>query len=177
MLKEILAEEESVAAEREAEAARIGATLLGMPIRELPSLRSPVCVSPEHTVEEAVQLMNESHVGCVLVVAESRVVGILTERDVLRKVVGAGRSAGSMTVSATMTPDPECLRPEDRVRFALHKMGVGGFRRVPLVDDAGGPAGVVSIRNIVEVMVDMYRREVLNLPPRADQAYGQREGA
>lgn len=177
MFDEILDEEDEIAAEREAEAARLGAQILGLPIRELPTLRDPVCVVLDAPLREAVQRMSESNVGCVLVVKEGRLCGIFTERDVLTKVVGKPLDLDRTPVLALMTPDPEVLSPDDRVSFALNKMTVGGFRHVPLVDEQGRPAGVVSMRNIVDYMVELFRTEVLNLPPSPRQLVHAREGA
>ena len=59
MFDEILDEEDEIAAEREAEAARLGAQILGLPIRELPTLRDPVCVVLDAPLREAVQRMSE----------------------------------------------------------------------------------------------------------------------
>lgn len=177
MLDEIFTEEEDIVAEREAEAARIGAQILGLPIRQLPTLKPAVCVHRKASVREAIARMNESGVGCVLVQEEGRVCGIFTERDVLTKVVGQPVDVDRESVEQFMTPDPETLSPEDRVSFALNKMAVGGFRHVPLVDDQGRPAGIVSMRNIVDYMVELFRTEVLNLPPSPRHSTREREGA
>jgi CBS domain-containing protein len=177
MLDEILDEEEEIIAEREAEAARLGAQILGLPIRELPTLREPVCVGPEVSLRRAIELMNESRVGCVLVQKEGRLCGIFTERDVLTKVVGRNIDLDRTAIAEFMTAEPEVLLPDDRVSYALNKMTVGGFRHVPLVDEHGRPAGVVSMRNIVDYMVELFRTEVLNLPPSPRQLVSAREGA
>lgn len=177
MFDEMLDEEDEIMAERDAEAARLGAQILGLPIRELPTLRAPVCVELQAPLREAVERMSDSNVGCVLVVEGGRLCGIFTERDVLTKVVGKVVDLERTPLARFMTPDPEVLSPDDRVSFALNKMTVGGFRHVPLVDDEGRPAGVVSMRNIVDYMVELFRTEVLNLPPSPRQLMRAREGA
>lgn len=176
MLDEIFTEEEEIQAEREAEAARLGAQILGLPIKNLPTLRPPLCVARNATVREAVERMNESGVGCVLVVEGERLCGIFTERDVLTQIVGKAVDLDRQRVEEFMTPDPESLSPDDRVSFALNVMAVGGFRHVPLVHDDGRPAGVVSMRNIVDYMVEVFRTEVLNLPPSPRHLPRSREG-
>ncbi|MCX8073136.1 MAG: CBS domain-containing protein [Candidatus Binatia bacterium] len=176
MLDEIFAEEEEIQAEREAEAARLGAQILGLPIRELSTLKPAVCLPREATLREAIGRMNASGVGCVLVEDGGRLCGIFTERDVLTKVVGKPIDLDREPVDQFMTPEPETLSPEDRVSFALNLMTVGGFRHVPLVDEAGRPAGVVSMRNVVDYMVELFRTEVLNLPPSPRHLVHTREG-
>jgi CBS domain-containing protein len=64
-----------------------------------------------------------------------------------------------------MTSDPETLRPDDRIAWALNLMHMGGYRHVPLTDEAGRPVGVVSVKDIVDFIVDLFPAAVLNLPP------------
>ena len=77
-------EEEDIAEERAVEAARLGAAITKRPVRALPTLKQPVKVAASASIRQAVELMNERGIGCVLVVEDGRLVGIFTERDVLR---------------------------------------------------------------------------------------------
>jgi CBS domain-containing protein len=129
--------------------------------------RPPVTLPPSASVGDAVALMREHRIGCVLIVAEDRLAGILTERDLLLKVELADRAR---PVAGLMTPDPEVLSPDDPIVYALNKMSVGGFRHVPLVDAEGRPVGIVSVKDIVDYIVDCFPQEVLTLPPRMDQS-------
>jgi len=130
--------------------------------------RKPLCLSPDATLADAVRLMREHHVGCVLAVEHDRLVGILTERDLLLKLETIDLSR---TVRELMTPDPEVLQPDDPIVYALHRMAVGGFRHVPLVDDAGRPVGILSVKELVHYVVSFFVSDVLTLPP--DPARGQ----
>jgi CBS domain-containing protein len=177
MEDDIILEEEEIAQERAAEAARLGATILHQPIRALATVKPAVCVPPTASVRSAIACMNQHSAGCVLVEDQGRLVGIFTERDVLTKIVGTNHDIDRMTVETVMTPDPEALRPDDRVTYALNKMSVGGFRHIPLVDEQGHPVGMVSMRNVVDYMVDLFRTEVLNLPPQPHHFVRAREGA
>lgn len=177
MNDDIILEEEAIADERAAEAARLGAAILHQPIRALATLRPAVCVLPTATVRAAVERMKQSNAGCVLVEENGQLVGIFTERDVLTKIVGTTLNLDRTTVEMVMTADPESLSPDDRVTYALNKMSVGGFRHIPLVDEEGRPVGVVSMRNVVDYMVDLFRTEVLNLPPSPRNIARAREGA
>jgi len=176
MDEDIIQEEEAIAEERAAEAARLGAAILHQPIRELATLKPAICVAPEATIRAAIDRMHAGGVGCVLVEAHDRLLGIFTERDVLTKVVGTSVDIDRTAVETLMTRDPETLGPDDRVSYALNKMSVGGFRHIPLVDDRGRPLGVVSMRNVVDYMVDLFRTEVLNLPPSPGHLMHAREG-
>jgi CBS domain-containing protein len=177
MDEDIILEEEAIADERAVEVPRLGAAILHQPIRELATLRPAICVPLNTRVRAAVDRMNQGGVGCVLIEDGGRLVGIFTERDVLTKIVGTSIDIDRSTVDELMTSDPETLRADDRVSYALNKMSVGGFRHVPLVDDEGRPVGVVSMRNVVDYIVDLFGTEVLNLPPSPRHSAHAREGA
>ena len=95
----------------------------------------------------------------------------------LTRIVAAGRDAEATCVGEVMTVDPEVLRPDDRVSYALNVMGNGGFRHVPLVDGEDRPAGVVSMRNVVDYTVELFRTELLHLPPSPRHMFRGRDGA
>jgi CBS domain-containing protein len=145
------------------------------PIRLL-SPRTPLCLAPDATLQEAVQLMREHHRGCVLAVENDRLAGILTERDLLLKL-----EAGDLShrVRDVMTPDPEVLRLDDPIVYALHRMSVGGYRHVPLVNDAGRPVGILAVMDIVHYVVSFFPSDVLTLPldPTRSETWRERDGA
>lgn len=129
-------------------------------------------------VLEAVTLMRDRHVGCVLVVSAGKLKGIFTDRDVLARVVAAGVDPSKIAVRRVMTASPETLRPTDSIAFALNLMSMGGYRHIPLVDKAGAPVGTVSVKDIVGYLVGFFPKSVLNLPPAPRANYTrQREGA
>jgi len=178
MEEQIILEEEAIAEEQALQLARLGSEITARPIGGLPSLRTPVCVSPMLSVREAVDRMNHQRVGCVLVEQNGLLIGVFTERDVLSKVVPAKADIDKTRVADVMTADPECLTLEDGVAYALNKMSVGGFRHVPLIDEEGHPVGVVAMRDVVDFIVDLFPGEVLNLPPAPNLGIArEREGA
>jgi CBS domain-containing protein len=140
--------------------------------------RRPIVVGPHVPVLEAIALMQEARVGCVLVVHGGRLMGIFTERDVLIQVVGRSLDAVKTPVRRLMTADPESLRPTDSIAYALNAMSVGGYRHIPLVDEARRPVGVVSVRDVINYLVRLFPKSVMNLPTLPRQNYARsREGA
>ena len=115
-------------------------------------------------------------------------VGIFTERDYLDKIVRIGRekSAGGkhqpgkrpedLPVSKFMTRDPKTISQEESLDTALQLMTRGGYRHLPLVDNEGNLVGVLSARNIISFLAEIFPVEIINLPPRHDQKIGSREG-
>ncbi|MGZ6135091.1 MAG: CBS domain-containing protein, partial [Myxococcaceae bacterium] len=145
--------------------APIERAIVGEDIRAL-ALGPAITVSRDATLEETVQILQREHIGCVLVTGEGgKLVGIFTERDLLSKVALHDLDWKVERVADYMTADPETLHPEDRIAWALKLMHIGGYRHVPLTDEAGRPVGVVSIKDIVDFIVDLFPSPVLNLPP------------
>jgi CBS domain-containing protein len=127
-------------------------------------LRVPVCISPDASVSEAIRRMNDERIGALMVTAEGRLVGMFTERDVLKKLTGTGVGLDT-TVADVMTPRPSCLHKDDAIVFALKLMHEGGFRHVPLLDNGGRPVGIVSVKDVVEFVVGLFARELATAPP------------
>jgi CBS domain-containing protein len=139
--------------------------LLREPTRVL-ARRKPIVLSPQASVTDAIRSMQGEHRGCVLVTRdgtpESAVVGIFTERDVLFRIADRGRNPVTLPVSEVMTVEVECLRVTDPIASVLHLMSVGGFRHIPIVDEDDRPAFVVSVKDVVEFLVEAFSREVAN---------------
>jgi CBS domain-containing protein len=141
---------------------RIRGAILETPISDLP-LRDPILINAKATVADAVRSMNEHHTGCILVEREGRLVGIFTERDVLTKDFFRADSH-TASVESVMTKNPETLEADNSIAFALNKMSVGGYRHIPIVE-GDKPVGVLSVRDVVDFLVELFPEDVLNLPP------------
>jgi CBS domain-containing protein len=165
MVDEWLEEEADLLGSSEGTARVLDQRMIREPIRLLKP-RAPLYLGPDDSVEDAWHLMREHRVGCVLVVEDERLVGILTERDLLLRVEGPW---SARPLRGVMTPEPETLSPEDPIVYALNKMSVGGFRHVPLVDAEGRPVGVISVRDVVDYIVDFFPNDVLTVPPSPKQ--------
>jgi CBS domain-containing protein len=135
----------------------------------------PWQVAPTQTVAEAVALMREKSVGCVLVCVERKVVGIFTERDLLRRVMGQNKPL-SAPVSASMTHEPVTVHPKDPIATAIRRMEEGGYRHLPVVVD-GKAVGILSVKRIVHYLVEHFPATVYNLPPNSEALLPRREGA
>lgn len=105
----------------------------------------PVAIAPTTSASEAIRLMQESTGTCLLVEQDGRLLGILTDRDLALKLTD-GPLDGT-TAEQLMTADPVVLRGDDSVAVAIHKMAVGGFRHIPLVQD-GRATGVISATDL-----------------------------
>jgi CBS domain-containing protein len=113
--------------------------------------RDLLTVEPGLPLTEVAQRMVSRDVGAVLVLEGGRLVGILTERDVLRAV--AGGIDGETVVADWMTRDPETMDPDEPIRQAAVLMIHGGFRHLPIVEDDTA-VGMLSIRDLMRVVLE-----------------------
>ena len=113
----------------------------------------PIIVSPETSVQEVIERMQALPTkGCVLICDKNKkILGIASIRDILFKVGGVVKDMAKFPVKNIMTPSPECLDKNAPLAYALHKMSIGRFRHVPVLDN-GIPIGVVSTRDLIEYL-------------------------
>ena len=147
----------------------VGRQFLETKIRDLKP-QAAVTIAADATVAKALDLMRRKKVGAVMVVSKKRprrLVGIFSERDLLNRAMAKG-GYGRLAVSKVMTADPQALRPQDSCAYALNKMSMGRFRHIPLVDENRVPVGMLSIRDVIDFVVELVPEQVLNLPPEPD---------
>jgi CBS domain-containing protein len=108
----------------------------------------PNTVDASATVEEAAKIMAEKDIGNVLVVENGEVKGIVTDRDIVVRVLAKGDGPDA-SVREAATTDLETLSPDDSIDDAIKKMEQADVRRLPVVDD-GKPVGIVSLGDLAQ---------------------------
>src|SRR5688500_429188 len=114
---------------------------------------SVLTLGPQHTIREAARAMSQRNVGSAVVVTEDGRPAILTERDILR-ATASGDDLDRVTVDRYMTPDPITASPSWDVLAAAEQMRTGGFRHLIVLDDAGSIGGILSIRDLIDSLLD-----------------------
>ncbi|WP_345900585.1 CBS domain-containing protein [Martelella sp. UBA3392] len=110
-------------------------------------MRRPVTtVGPAASVRAVAALMKECGIGAVVICEAEKVVGIVTDRDIVTRYLPNAVSDGP--IAAIMTRDVATCRPEQTVREAAHRMGDLQIRRLVVVDEAGAVAGIMSLGDI-----------------------------
>lgn len=129
-------------------------------IKDVVAGQIPLTAPANLTIRAAAKLMAERRVGALLVVADEKLVGIFSERDILNKVVAAGLDADKALVSDVMVSHVITITPERRLAEALHMMREGYFRHVPVVDDQNRPIGMVSARDALSGDLADFEHEI-----------------
>lgn len=120
---------------------------------ELLKPRKPLTVAPTDTVGDVLQKMVAEKIGCVMVVEGDEIHGIFTEYDALMKVNTGAKSLADKPISSVMTTGPVTVEIEHKIAYALHRMHVGGYRHVPVLNK-GKLVGVTSIRDILNYLAE-----------------------
>lgn len=118
-------------------------------LREVMEKHKLVKAAPSMTVREAARQMAAKGVGAVLVLEDTRLTGIFTERDAVLRVIARGLSTETTRLADVMTTDPLTLGPNARFGTALALMHKNGFRHVPVVDE-GKVVGMVLARQALD---------------------------
>jgi CBS domain-containing protein len=120
--------------------------------------RDVVTITSDHTLAQAAEHLTSHKIGALVVLAEGRVSGILSERDIVRAVSRGGAAALAGRVAETMTSAVTTCQPYDTIAEVMNRMTAGRFRHLPVVDD-GRLAGIISIGDAVKYRLAEIERE------------------
>ena len=139
--------------------------MFSQPIRNVMERKKFLTAPPEMTVSSAARLMASKNAGAVLVVQNTHLLGIFSERDAVFRVMAKGKDPETTLLSEVMTPSPVSMSPSLSYGLSLLFMQEKGFRLIPVVDD-GHPIGIISSRNAMdpdleEFVFEARRREHL----------------
>jgi signal-transduction protein with cAMP-binding, CBS, and nucleotidyltransferase domain len=149
------------------------------------SLHDPISILPKNKfislpdnvpLIDVINKLQKNSMGCVLLEKDNCISGIFTERDAMIKVLGKRLNLDNEKISKYMTKNPECLRLDDHIAYALNKMVSGGYRHVPLVDENKTSLGVLSMQSIINHLGEFFFDEIVNLPPKPIRGETAREG-
>lgn len=125
--------------------------------------KMPPLVSPDETVTVAVQLMIAETVGALAVVQGDKLVGIFTERDLMKRVVARGLDPKTTPVGEVMTTGVRTVPDATTVAQAINMMRTGHFRHLPVVDEHGKLISMVALRFLLYDVMDELEAKVDNL--------------
>jgi len=118
-------------------------------VEDILAIKGPdvIVVAPTSTVQEACKLMAEANVGSVIVREEGAVLGIFTERDLLRRVVAPGKDPSAVPVADVMSSPVRSCRLADDVAVCADRLAQGHMRHLAVIED-GALVGLIGLRDI-----------------------------
>lgn len=120
-------------------------------------------VNPSQSVYEAIEIMTKKNIGALLVMNNDELVGIISERDYLNKVIVKGRASKETPVSDIMSRNVISVTGQDNVEKCMSIMTEYKFRHLPVVDEDNHVEGVLSIGDLVKSIIDQQKNEINNL--------------
>ncbi|MBS0260777.1 MAG: CBS domain-containing protein [Planctomycetes bacterium] len=138
-------------------------------------LKDVPVVRADQTVAAAAREMRSHSHGSALVCQGRQLTGIFTERDLL-KLLAAGKSVET-PVAEAMTAAPRTVKVDDSLMVVIQLLDEGGYRRLPVIDAAGQPVGIVDVKSVVHFLVEHFPKAVYNQAPRVLSRAKDREGA
>ena len=136
--------------------------------------RDVVTIDPAETLAQAIKILAEKRIGAALVLgADRRIAGIISERDIVRALAERGAAALDEQVSRTMTRKVETCNESETVASIMERMTAGKFRHLPVVDQ-GRLVGLVSIGDIVKHRVHEMERDSVAMRDYIMTAYAHR---
>ena len=119
-------------------------------------------VTPDATVYEAIQKMEEKEIGALAVIEDQKLVGIISERDYARKVILKGRASRDTAVSEIMTDNVITVSPEQNIEVCMVMMTQQHIRHLPVVQD-GQMIGMISLGDVVKAIIKAQQIKIEHL--------------
>jgi CBS domain-containing protein len=126
--------------------------MLTEPISELVTGKDLLVCDSDDSVLQIVEILKKEHKDCVLVFKQRKLVGIISQRDLLSRVAGKKKDLSKVKAAEVMTSNPEFVRPENPIAVVISKMAMGGFRHVPVMNPDGTPMSIVSIKDVLKYL-------------------------
>ena len=126
-------------------------------IAEIIEGRPLIHAERSENVRDVARKMSDKNVGAVAVLSAGKLVGMFSERDLMKRVVAAGLNPDNTAVEAVMTKDILVVAPVDDLDDALQKMHSIGCRHLPVVE-SGNLVGMISLRDLLEIDDDTQRK-------------------
>ena len=130
-----------------------------------------VTITPNETLHTAIKFLAERNIGALVVTESDEVVGILSERDIVRQLARHGQEALLLNVGDVMTKDIIIALPNDDLAYASNTMTEKRVRHLPVIEN-GELIGIVSIGDVVKAQLDFYEGEARTLLMYIQGGYG-----
>lgn len=131
---------------------RFQTAIMNDPVSVLLTGKDLLVCSPNDTMLQVVQIFQKEAKHCVLVYEHKKLVGILSNRDLLRRVAGKYKDLSKVMVRDVMTPNPEYVYADAPIAFVVNKMAAGGCRHVPVLANDGAPYSIILIKDVLSYL-------------------------
>ncbi len=127
----------------------IQTVMMTAPIADLITGKDLLVANITDTVEKIVKILQAEGKNCVLIYKKKKLVGIISNRDLLLKVAGKHKDLSKIKAEDVMTVNPEYVMADAPIAFVVNKMAMGGFRHVPVLQADGTPLSIIIIKDVL----------------------------
>ena len=133
--------------------------LMNAPVAEMVTGKDLLVAAPSDTIAKIVEIFQKKSKSCVLVYEKKKMVGIISNRDLIRRVAGIHQDLAKVTVNDVMTSNPEFVGLKDPISYVVNKMAMGGFRHVPVIATDGSPISIVNIHDVMHYLATHKKKD------------------
>ena len=126
--------------------------IMTTPVLTLLTGKDLLVCSPEDTVQKIVRVFQKENKKCVLVYERKKLVGILSNRDLLLRVAGTYKDLSKVKIKEVMTRNPEYVTADAPIAYVVNRMAMGGCRHVPVLASDGTPYSIVIIKDVLNFL-------------------------
>ena len=127
----------------------IQSVMMTAPIADLITGKDLLVASPSDSVLQIVKILQKENKNCVLIYNKKKLVGIISNRDILLKVTGKYKDLSKVKAETVMTRNPEYVMADAPIAYVVNKMAVGGYRHVPVLQADGTPLSIIIIKDVL----------------------------
>ena len=126
--------------------------LMTTPMTELLTGKDLLVANTSDSVKKILETFQKENKSSILVYKKRKLVGIITNRDLLYKIAGKHKDLSKVKAEEVMTPNPEYVTADAPISYVVNKMSMGGFRRVPVLRGDGTPLSIISIKDVLSFL-------------------------
>lgn len=133
--------------------------------------RKLVVTEPDSKISEVAKIMEREDVGCVLVLYDDKPRGLITDRDIVTRVIAKNIDVDDCTVENVMTESLQTVKETDGIFDCIESMRGAGVRRIPVVDEMGRAVGIISFGDLLKVLSKEFAELTSTIQPTFEERF------
>ena len=126
--------------------------VMTIPVSDLLTGKDLLVANESDSIAKIVRVFQEHNLKCILIYREKKLVGILSNRDIILKAARKDVDLAKVKARDIMTPNPEYVKADDPLAVAVNKMALGGFRNLPVLSHDGAPLSIITIKDVLSLL-------------------------
>ncbi len=142
-------------------------------LQEIVTVEEAIATSPSTSLIEALSIMCDKGIGSILITEGTKLVGIFTERDLIKRIACLTHPPETFSIRDVMTPNPETLPIRASVARGVHALSVGGYRHIPVTEKEGAPLKIFSVKDIIKYIHEHITVDIVKADSKLQTGEGE----